>query len=154
MVIQSAEEINKAFDRTEPELFQSKYARYPMKYERWLNFQESFEGKPSFVASEDDKGIKMDYVYCKNGPVGKGYYHMVTKVSWVNLYSKLVSQGSGGASCLCLGGDRAAADAHDTTRRIVYHRSRSNRPDDVLAAEQAMDHYAGTKLNPVHGLKL
>jgi hypothetical protein len=89
-------------------------------------------------------------MFCKRALKGPGYYHILTKVAYVNLYSRLVSTGSGASCCF---GDREINDAWDTTRRIVYNRSRGSVPGDILAAEQAIDHMEGTKLNPVHGLK-
>lgn len=145
------EEVNAAFDLIEPEILSSPYARYPMQFERWLGFDEKFEGNPSFIPSNTDEGFRKNYVYCKYGPVGKGYYHLLTKVSWNNLYSKLMNEGPG-TGCGCSGDSRGRVDAHDTTRRIVYNRSRSNIPDDYKAAEQAINHMAGTKLNPLHGI--
>jgi hypothetical protein len=151
MVVQSAETINKAFDLTAPEL-KSQYARYPMKYARWLGFNEKYDGKPTFIAADTDQGFKQDYVYCKHAPNGKGYYHLLTKVSHVNLFSRILSEGAG-AGCLC-NKDFAKHDSWDTTRLVVYARTRCSRPDDDDAKEQGVDHYVGTKLNPVHGLKV
>ena len=148
----TAEQVNQAFDMTCPEL-KSKYARYPLKYENWLNFNDHIDGQPVFIDSAQDQGLKENFVFCKNAPKGRGYYHILTKVAYVNLYSRLMSTGSG-AGCSCFGGDNSLLqDAWDTTRIIVYRRSRCSKPDDDLAAEQAVDHMAGTKLNPVHGLR-
>jgi hypothetical protein len=143
--------INKAFDLTAPEL-KSQYARYPMKYAGWLGFNEKHDGKPTFIGADTDQGFKLDYVYCKHGPNGKGYYHLLTKVSHGNLFSRIVSEGAG-AGCL-FNRDAAKFDAWDTTRRIVYARTRCSRPDDNDAKEQGVDHMAGTKLNPLYGLKV
>ena len=140
---------NKAFAMTCPDLT-SKYAQYPIKFERWLSFDEMFEGKKAFLPSEQDEGFKEDYVYCKRGPKGKGYYHILTKVSNNNLYSRISSSSPG----VCCFGDAKAIDAWDTTRVVVYARSRASRPDDEAAKEQCVDHHVGTKLNPVHGLKV
>jgi hypothetical protein len=151
MGVLSAATVNNAFDLTAPEL-KSPYARYPMKYERWLGFDEKYDGKPTFIGFEVDEGFKEDYVYCKCGPQGKGYYHLLTQVSYVNLYSRIMSEGAG-AGCLW-NKDGAKFDAWDTTRLILYSRTRCSRPDDDDAKEQGIDHYVGTKLNPVYGLKL
>jgi hypothetical protein len=150
MVVLSDATINKAFDLTAPEL-ESEYARYPMKYSRWLGFNEKHDGKPTFIGADTCQGFKQDYVYCKRGPEGKGYYHLLTQVSHVNLLSRIVSEGAGAG---CLNRDAAKFDAWDTTRRIVYARTRCSRPDDEDAKEQGVDQYAGTKLNPLYGLKV
>lgn len=137
----TAEEVNKAFKRAAPELYESEFATYPIKYDRWLQPNEEFEGKPMFVASETDQGMETDYVFCKNGTHGKGYYHLLTKTSYVNLCSKLVSTGSG-TSC-CFGGDATTEDAWDTAKRICYNRSRASKPDDAVGMEQAVDCFNG-----------
>lgn len=153
------DEVNFAFGMFCPELTKSDLAKYPMARDRWLNYAETFDGKPTFIAAEtDDQGIiKPDYVWCKAAPKGKGYYHVLTKTVYVNLYTRLMSTGPPGGGCCGGGGgkpsDARAADAWDTARRVIYARSRCSRPDDVAAAEQQIDHMAGTKLNPVHGLK-
>lgn len=149
-----AEEVNNAFAQICPEL-KSKYAIYPIpeKYRgRWLGFDEEFEGKPTVIPA-DAKGTETpeDYVYCKNAPRGKGYYHVLTKVAYVNLYSRLSAEEPGTFCCF---GDREHSNQWDTARRVVYNRSRANRPDDAVGAVQAIDHLEGNKLNPVHGLKL
>jgi len=66
--------INKAFEVTSPEVLRSKFARYPMPFERWLDHDEVAQGQPCFIASEEDFGINLNYVYCKHGPVGKGMF--------------------------------------------------------------------------------
>jgi len=142
--------VNAAFDLTFPELA-SKYARYPLEYGAWYAPNDSVGDKPCFITSEKNLGLKMDYVYCNRGPVGKGYYHLLTKIAYVNLTSYLYSMGGGGPAC-CGGGNREKADALDTTKRVLYARSRASRPNDRDAQEQCVDHYVGTKLNPVHGI--
>ena len=143
------EQVNQAFDMTCPEL-KSKYARYPMKRHRWLGFDETIDGQPTFIPSKQNEGLKEHYVFCKRGPKGVGYYHLLTKVSHVNLYSRIVSEGAGAGCC---GGDPKAVDAHDTTRRVVWARTKVSYPDDIAAQEQQIQHMEGTKLNPTYGLK-
>ena len=145
----TASQVNKAFDLTCPEL-KSVYARYPLKEERWLDLNGEIDGKPVFLESSKDAGLRDNYVFCKRSPKGPGYIHILTKVAYVNLYSRLLSEGAQ-AGCLC-SRDAEKADAWDTTQRVVYNRSRASKPDDILAAEQAVDHMEGTKLNPVHGI--
>ena len=73
-----------------PELASS-YAKYPLKEKSWLGPNaKGPKGEPCFI-KESDNGIKMDYVYCKNGINGPGYYHLLTKTSYVNLYSRVVN---------------------------------------------------------------
>ena len=152
MTVLAPSEVNKAFALYCPEL-SVPCAQYPMKHDRWLNFQEKYEGKPTFIAAETpDEKFKVGYVYCKAAPRGRGYYHVLTKTAYVNLYTRLMSEGPPGSCCKPKPKDLRTADQWDTARRYVYARSRCSRPDDVQAAEQQIDHYAGTKLNPVHGL--
>lgn len=64
----------------------SKYAQYPLEgYSKWLGFEEEIDGKPGFIAASQDGGMKENYVWCKVGMKGKGYYHLLTKVSYTNL---------------------------------------------------------------------
>merc|ERR1712125_169064 len=149
------DEVNEAFAAICPGELTSKYAMYPIRApynERWLKVTEEFEGKPVFIKALKDEGIKTDYIWCKNGTRGKGYYHVLTKIAYNNLYSRLKSEGAG-AGCCGLG-DLKRADQHDTVCRIVYNRARCNRPDDVAGAEQAIDHLAGTQVNPLHGVNV
>ena len=133
-----------------PEL-SSKYATYPLTRDRWLKFDESIDGNTAFIAAEQDEGMKENYVYCKVGLKGPGYYHLLTKVSYVNLYNRI---GNSPPSVCCGGGSRADVDAWETTQRIVYNRSRAPRPDDTAGARASVDHMEGSKLNPVHGLNV
>ena len=90
------------------------------------------DGKPTFVAAEKEDGLKMDYVYCPRGPKGRGYYHLRTKIAYVNLYSRLAASPPGGA-CGCLTGGKnnaALLAAWDTTKRICHERSQYSKPDD------------------------
>eukprot|EP00527_Entomoneis_sp_CCMP2396_P001998 CAMPEP_0198140768 /NCGR_PEP_ID=MMETSP1443-20131203/3877_1 /TAXON_ID=186043 /ORGANISM="Entomoneis sp., Strain CCMP2396" /LENGTH=155 /DNA_ID=CAMNT_0043803297 /DNA_START=129 /DNA_END=596 /DNA_ORIENTATION=+ len=149
------DEVNMTFAMFCPEL-KSRYAVYPFPKklgERWLtpSTQAEFEGKPVVVlAAKEEEGPKEDYVYCKRGPLGPGYYHVLCKTVYVNLYTRIQNQGNG--KFLFFFGDSKHADQWDTCRRIVYNRSRANRPDDVHAAEAAIDHIVGGV--PGAGLKL
>ena len=150
MGVFKAKEVNSAFKEFVPELAGVPEAAYPFQHERWLGFNEEYEGQPTFVASKTNDGVKPGYVYCKNAPKGPGYYHVLCKCSYVNLYARLMSEGSPSTCCKP---DAKAADRWDTARRVIYARSRCSRPDDGAAAEQQVDHMVGTALNPVHGLK-
>jgi hypothetical protein len=154
MTSYNPDKVNLAFAVICPEL-KSKYAVYPIPstYQgRWLtpSAEEKFEGKPVVLLTDKEDGIKEDYVYCKATPLGRGYYHMLTKVAYVNLYTRIQNEGSGAFLCF---GDKKKADQWDTCRRIVYNRSRASRPDDVQGAKQSIDHMEGSKL-PGYGLKL
>mmetsp|Transcript_119 Transcript_119/g.222 ORF Transcript_119/g.222 Transcript_119/m.222 type:complete len:154 (-) Transcript_119:179-640(-) len=148
------EEANAAFAATCPELT-SAYARYPIDFKRWLDLDEMMDGEKVFQKSEIDNGLKENYVWCKNGPRGQGYYHLLTQISYVNLYSRIANSAHGSACCSSKSSaQRIKIDQWDITRRIVYNRTRSSRPCDSLAAEAAIDHQVGTAANPLHGLKL
>lgn len=41
-----------------PELA-SEYAKYPLSRDRWLNFDETIDGKTVFLESSEDAGLKM-----------------------------------------------------------------------------------------------
>ena len=80
--MRQAYEINAAMVRVAPEL-SSEYAAYPLFREQWLSPAATGpKGEPCFVAAEKDDGPRMDYVYCKRGPSGPGYYSLLTKTSY------------------------------------------------------------------------
>lgn len=136
------EEVNMAFATICPEL-KSRYAVYPFPVKHgergWLNPSPDkvFEGKPTVLLAKKEDGMKEDYVYCKVGPVGPGYYHVLCKTAYVNLYTRIQNQGSGKFLCF---GDKKHADQWAISRKIVYNRSRAHRPDDAHAAEAAIGH--------------
>jgi len=142
-----AAKVNKQLAMICPELA-SEYAQYPLARDRWLKFEETIDGQLVFIAADNDEGVKDNYVYCKVGMKGKGYYHLLTKVSYVNLYSRVGNSPPGG----CCGGDREEMAAWETTKMYVYNRSRAPRPDDTAGAKASVDHMEGSKLNPVHGI--
>lgn len=150
MGVFKANEVNAAFKEFCPEI-DTVHTHYPMKHERWLRFDETFQGEPTFIPCEKDEGVQKNYVFCKHSPSGPGYVSIMCKVSYVNLYTRLMSEGPPGSCCRP---DRAGADRWDTACRVVYGRTRASRPDGVAALEQQVDHMAGTKLNSVHGVRL
>lgn len=165
MGLLDVDQVNRGLEHFVPELAHNKLARYPMtKHPRWLNFTESYQGKPTFIQSGVNDGVKEDYVYCKAAPMGKGYYHVLCKTDYVNLLTKHMSQGPpGGVNCGgCFGGgnkkddkyNAGSADDWNTVRLALYARTRSSMPNDLAASEQQIDHYAGTKLNPGQSLKV
>mmetsp|Transcript_25213 Transcript_25213/g.41881 ORF Transcript_25213/g.41881 Transcript_25213/m.41881 type:complete len:153 (+) Transcript_25213:245-703(+) len=133
-------EANAAFAAFCPEL-KSKYAVYPFPAQYralWLkpSTTEKFQGKPIVMLSSQDRGLQEDYNYCKVGPLGKGYYHILTKVAHVNLYNRLSSEGSG-ASC-CSSVDRKRVEQWDICETILHTRSLSNRSDDSFAEKSVL----------------
>ena len=142
-----ADEVNIAFARLCPEL-KSRYAVYPFPESSpasWLVPSKgvTYEGKPVVVLAdtkEKEHPLKEDYVFCKAGPLGEGYYHVLTKTAYVNLSTRLNAQGNGKFLCF---GDNQRAEQWDTCRRIVYNRSRANKPDDKHAAEAGVDQMVG-----------
>lgn len=93
------------------------------------------------MAATADEGLKLDYVYCKQGPKGPGYYHLRTKISYVGLYSRLASSPPGGC---CGGGDKGALAAWDTTKIVLHERMQYKTPNDNPApVEVNMQKLAG-----------
>lgn len=147
------DEVNFGFEKFCPELNAS-YVQYPMRRDRWLNFGETFQGEPTYIAAAQDEGLKKGYVYCKRAPKGPGYYHVLCKTSYVNLYTRLMAHGPPRSGLFRRKKvDPREVKAFDMARRVIYGRSRCSRPDDIDAIEQQLDHVVGTKLNPLYGIK-
>lgn len=145
-----AAKVNKQMAATCPELA-SKYARYPLEgYSAWLGCDQEIDCKPAFIAALQDAGMKENYVWCKVGMKGKGYYHLLTKMSYVNLYNRIENSPPG--ACCGVGGSYEETEAWETTKMYLYNRSRAPRPDDTAGASSAVDHMEGSKLNPLHGI--
>jgi hypothetical protein len=143
LVSKPAAEINASLIKFLPEL-DSDYATYPMHYERWYGPAElGPKGEQCFVAGKESDGIKKDYVFCKRGLKGEGYYLLLTKASYVNLYSKIDSLQPGTCGCACSAADRVALDEWDDVKRVIYGRQFSPRPDDGAAGKRAMDEAQG-----------
>lgn len=134
------EKLNASMIKFLPEL-DSDYARFPLHRERWYQPKETApKGEPCLVKSDADAGIRKDYVYCKAAPFGPGYYSLMCKVAYVNLYTKLDSLQPGTCGCGCNAADRAAMDEYDDVKRVIHARHLSPRPDDgVAAAKQISD---------------
>ena len=136
-------EMNRLLVKFLPEL-DSDYARYPMHHKRWLGPSEKGpKGEPCFVKGGSPEIIKKDYAYCKNGSFGPGYYSLMTKIAYNNLYSKHSSQHPGTCGCACNAEDRKLIDEHDTVNRLLYGRHFSPRPCDAAAEKRAMDESQG-----------
>ena len=130
-----AEKANAQMRNTCDELL-SEYAKYPMARESWLSPDGTGPNSaPGFLAGPN-LGPKPDYVYGSAGRKGAGYYHILTRNAYQILHYRLQNQAP--ISCCGFGTSRAEFDAWDTTARIVYNRSVGSKPDDVLAAEEAL----------------
>lgn len=143
MVTASPKELNRLMVKFLPEL-DSEYAKYPMNNKRWYQPSEKGpKGEPCFVKGGSPDVVKKDYAYCKNGSFGPGYYSLMTKVAYTNLYTKHVSQQPGTCGCACNSEDRKLIDEHDTVQRLLYGRQLSPRPCDAAAAKRGMDEAEG-----------
>jgi hypothetical protein len=143
IITKPAKELNASMIKFLPEL-DSDYARYPMGHERWYQPGEKApKGEPCFVKCSDPSVLKKDYAYCKRGSFGPGYYSLMTKIAYVNLYSKHDSQQPGTCGCACNAEDRKAIDEHDDVKRLMYGRQMSPRPNDGAAETRAMNESQG-----------
>lgn len=134
-----------------PELA-SDYARYPMHHERWYQPGETDpKGGPCFIKGGDVSTIKKDYAYCKQGSFGPGYYSLMTKISYVNLYTKLDSMQPGTCGIACNSADRKAMDEYDDVKRLMYGRHMASRPCDTVAEKIMMDEAQGMA-NAAHAM--
>lgn len=119
-----------------PELA-SKYARYPMKRDRWLGLDEvDAEGKTIFAAGPKTEQVKKDYVWGQ-GPRGHGYYHLLNQHSYRNLHNRLRSQAPA-QCCACTKAAREYYNDYSDVATIVYNRSVASRPDDGVGAKEAI----------------
>lgn len=115
-----------------------------MNCKRWYEPGEKGpKGEPCFIKSEDLSVVKKDYAYCKFGSFGIGYYSLMTKIAYVNLYSKHDSLQPGTCGIACNAADRKAMDEHDDVRRLLYGRQMAPRPSDNVAEKRAMDESEG-----------
>ena len=131
MGIFKADQVNGAFREFCPEL-DTVHTRFPMKSDRWLLFDETFQGEPTFIACKEDEGIRKNYVYCKQTPYGPGYVSIMCKVAYVNLYSRLMKDGPPNKfNFFDFKSDRVGAkELWDTARLVTYARSRMSKSDD------------------------
>jgi hypothetical protein len=134
----SPEAVNASMIKFLPEL-DSDYARFPMHHPRWYQPREKGpKGESCFVKADADAGVRKDYAYCKAGPFGPGYYLLMCKVSYINLYTKLGSLEPGTCGCACNAADRVAMDEFDDVRRVLHGRQCSPSPDDAAAAASSI----------------
>lgn len=127
--------MNAKMARVVPELASS-YATYPMAHSRWLKSNECGpRGEPCFLKSDGSREMKMDYAYGK-GPYGEGYYHMLTREAYVNLYGRITNEAP--ACCACGKKASNAYDEYDDGKRLLYIRWHARVPNDV-SAQEGMD---------------
>eukprot|EP00531_Pseudo-nitzschia_arenysensis_P016087 CAMPEP_0116133482 /NCGR_PEP_ID=MMETSP0329-20121206/10129_1 /TAXON_ID=697910 /ORGANISM="Pseudo-nitzschia arenysensis, Strain B593" /LENGTH=169 /DNA_ID=CAMNT_0003628115 /DNA_START=394 /DNA_END=903 /DNA_ORIENTATION=+ len=143
IITKPANILNKNMVKFHPEL-ESDYARYPMTYKRWYQPGEKGpKGEPIYIKANTPDVVKKDYVFCKYGSCGPGYYSLMTKIAYVNLYSKHDSIQPGTCGCACNAEDRKAMDEHDDVKRLLYARQMSPRPNDKDAVTRAMKESEG-----------
>jgi hypothetical protein len=130
----SPDEKNAQMRSVFPELA-SPYAEYPMTREAWLSPDGTGpKSAPAFTAGAN-VGPKPDYVYGP-GPKTTGYYHILTRESYKNLYARTSNEAPVGCCCF---GNTPEVEAWDTTKRITYNRSLASKPNDQLAAQEAIE---------------
>jgi hypothetical protein len=113
-----------------PELA-SEYAEYPTPLKYWLKATDTDpKGEPCFIAAPKDGQMKLkpNYVFGP-GPKGFGYYHLLTRASYLALYARMTHENP--VSCCSF--NKAAREKYsdfDDVKRLVFARSRSSKPDD------------------------
>ena len=136
LVSKSPDEINRILAKFHPELA-STYAKYPMECPKWKQYSERGpKGEPCFIRGANT-GVKMDYVYCERAPE-PGYYSVLCKISYVNLYAKHTGMTPGVCGCGCTAAARKEFDEWDDAHRILHARHKSRKPDDGVAARDAI----------------
>ena len=137
MTNRSAAEINTIMAKHVPELA-SPYAKYPMKHEKWYGANhKGKKGEPCFLSSSQNAGVKMDYVWGK-GPLGPGYYSLLTKAAYVNLYSRVNSEAPGECCCVFSAEARTKIDEWEEIKRIMHARYVAPQPDDAAGLKRAL----------------
>mmetsp|Transcript_8504 Transcript_8504/g.10754 ORF Transcript_8504/g.10754 Transcript_8504/m.10754 type:complete len:166 (-) Transcript_8504:187-684(-) len=130
---------NETLSRIVPELA-SQYAKYPMKRNSWLDpSSTTFEG---FIPYVKDKNVititlKVDYVWGP-GTRGFGYYHLLTRDSYVILNARLKNNAPAQCSVCCGSNARKRYNDHTDVENIVYARSIASRPDDFLGQQEVI----------------
>jgi len=138
--------LNAKMARVMPEL-ESEYARYPLDIgSRWLDPKEKGKrGEPCFVKGPD-VGLKLGYVFGR-GKFGFGYYSLLTRYSYQNLYARLQNEMPACAGCCSIflsQASRKELDEWDDVKRIVYARSVASVPNDAVAQSDALKQAQGT----------
>lgn len=139
------EEKNEMMVRVAPELASS-WAKCPLRREYWLDLSATIENDngtqtPAFIAHKKDPNfptplLKEDYVWGA-GPRGYGYYHLLTRESYVALNARVKSNRPS-LNCCCFGSAQENED-WDVVSDIVYNRSVSPKPDDIVAYKAALN---------------
>lgn len=146
----NAAQLNQNMIKFIPEL-DSKYATYPMSFDRWLEANEtSPEGTKCYLKGPNS-GIKKHYIFGA-GKFGFGYYHLLTKYAWQNAYSR-INQSPPGGCCSFSAEARRAADQWDDVKRLMYNRSVATKPDDGVAAKDALSEAKVTANNWHNGMQ-
>jgi hypothetical protein len=131
----SVKEVNDIMVQFLPELA-SDYAKYPMKRDRWyLPNENGLKGEALFL-KEENKGVKMDYVFGR-GPGGPGYYSLLTKTAYINLYTRITHE-CPVAFCAMSKKAHKACDEWDDVKRIIHARQLATKPDDQTAKSDAL----------------
>ena len=134
---------NENMVKVAPELASS-FAQYPIKRKAWLhpsaNINDS--GTPAFISRPKDRKhktmpplLKLDYVY---GPakLGWGYYHLLTRESYIALWGRLRNEAHPPARICCF--VSPIGELYEEVKAIVYNRSTATRPDDILAYQESL----------------
>jgi hypothetical protein len=154
---------NELMARVLPELA-SEYAQFPMRYSNWLPPSATGpKGEPCFLPESSDedatrnskspKAYIPDYVYAKRGPLGPGYYHLLTKVAYTALYEKLrrkppsLSKGLVNFPFRLLGrrssnteeasNRKSCLEDYAWTKAIIHKRHEASRPDIIAGPAAA-----------------
>lgn len=144
----TAEEMNRKMVKFLPELASS-FAVYPMRRDRWYSPTEKGPNGQALYIASSNNGIKLDYVYGR-GQCGEGYYSLLTKVSYINLYSR-VSNECPSTCCACTKEARIAYDEWDDVKRLMHARQASPIPDDGVAKDAAIRQAKDTAQAYYHG---
>ncbi len=152
----SDSERNERMQRVAPEL-KSKWAKYPLKGSSWLSPDASIDHgdgtkSTAFIPHPKDPGYalpprKEDYVW-GTGPKGFGYYHLLTRDSYVILNNRVRLNRPPPACCYL--GDAQANEDFDVVSEILWNRSLASAPDDVLAVSDALKHARGEAQSHYH----
>ena len=119
-----------------PELA-SEYAKYPLSYRSWMSPDaQGPKNSPCFISAPRGAPMKMDYVHGP-GPKGFGYYHVLTRDSYVILYARLTNE-MPGCCCDCRPTVRQEVSDWDDVKTICYNRSVATKPDDAQAKKDAL----------------
>lgn len=146
-----AAEVNEQMKRVAPEL-DSSYATYPLSIQSgqklWVDPAKgkTSKGEPVFIKGDGrptaTTQVKPDYVYGA-GPLGFGWYHLLTRDSYNALYRRLQSTQPSMCCAFSKAARRQVSD-HEEVTKICYNRSVASVPDDLQAAKDAMDIARGT----------